>query len=200
MRVARIITTLQRDRFVYCAQAWRKAAALTALRIPVTSPPVTAENFNPVWMERKPVLIFKLHGYPDDPNWYGLGPHEGALRVKPMALTPDLVRQADLTGAVVLAIVCHGAESPMQEAFFAAGVRGFFGSTGEVRARETQPGEADTLARYLLRVLAGGTIDPTGALAIAQRLYREAVQRWTEHDEYTLQTFNLFTPKGGAHV
>jgi len=195
MNAYRIVRTLQAPYFLYCSQAWQRAAVRIAWRIPITCPPITADDFDPAWMEGKPLLIFKLHGYPDDPNWYGLGSHQE----KPIALTPDLVRRADLTGAVVLAIVCHGAESAMQEAFFAAGARAFFGSPKEVRARENEPGEADTLARFLIRALAGGTLDLTDALAIAQRLYRAAVLRWTEHDEHTLQTFNLFTP-GGTHA
>jgi hypothetical protein len=196
----RIVRYLQGKHFVYCAQAWQRAAVRITWRIPITCPPVTAENFDPAWMEGKRLLIFKLHGYPDDPNWYGLGPHQGALRVKPMALTPDLVRSANLTGAIVLAIVCHGAESAMQAAFCPAGARAFFGSIEEVRARETRPGETDNLAHHLLSILARGHQDLTGALARAQEHYRETAMAWTEHDEFTLQTFRLFTPKGEIHV
>ena len=192
----RIVRHLQGQYFVYCAQAWQRAAMLTALRIPITSPPVTAESFQPHWMEGKDLLIFKLHGYPDNPNWYGLD----RAGQKPIALTPDLVRMADLRGAIVVAMVCYGASS-MQDAFFAAGARAFFGSTREVRGRETWPGEVDVLVRQLLNLLANEPQDLAGTFAKAKELYRKAVKQWTEHDEFTVNTFMLTTPrKGGIHA
>ena len=194
MKAARIASLLQGQRFVYCAHAWQQATAMITWRIPITSPPVTAENFDPAWMEGKRLLIFKLHGYPNDPNWYGLDQADQ----KPIALTPDLVRSADLRGAIVVAIVCRGAS--MQDAFFTAGARAFFGSTGEVRGREARPGEADLFAYQLLRSLANEPQDLPGAFARAKELYRKAVKEWTEHDQYTLETFMLSIPKGGTYA
>lgn len=196
MYAHRIVRTLQGSYFVYCAQAWQQAAAMITRRIPITCPPVTAEDFDPAWMEGKRLLIFKLHGYPDDPNWYGLDRD----REKPIALRPDLVTGANLTGAIVLAIVCHGADSALQDAFFAAGASAFIGSSKEVRARERRPGEADSLVRILLTTLAKAPHDVPGAFAKARMLYREAATNWSEHDEYTLQAFKLITPKGGHHA
>jgi len=196
MQAHRIVRHLQGQYFVYCAQAWQRAAAMIAWRIPITSPPVTAENFDPRWMEGKRLLIFKLHGYPDDPNWYGLD----QAGQKPIALTPDLIWGANLRGAIVVAIVCYGASSEMQNAFFAAGARAFIGSTDEVRARETRPGEADVFIGQLLRLLANEPQDLAGSFAGARELYRKTVKDWTEHDQYTLETFMLITPKGGTYA
>jgi hypothetical protein len=183
----RIVRFLQGRRFVYSTQAWQKAAALITWRIPITSPPVTAESFQPHWMEGKKLLIFKLHGYEDDPNWYGLD----RAGQKPIALTPAQVVGADLTGAIVIALVCHGAGSVMQEAFFTAGARAFFGSHEEVRGRETRPGEADWLVFHILTLLAGAPQDLERAFAEAKDLYRAAAEPWTEHDQYTCETFTL---------
>lgn len=191
----RIIRCLQGQYFVYCAQAWQRATAMITLRIPITSPPVTAETFRPSWMAGKRLLVFKLHGYPGDANWYGLGP----AGQKPIALTPDLVWMSDLTGAIVIAAVCHGAGGKMQEAFFAAGARAFFGSTEEVRGRETRPGEVDNLVCQLIRLLANEPQDLVGAFARAKRRYRAAVE-WTEHDQFTADTFMLTTKEGGIHA
>lgn len=188
----RIVRFLQGETFVYSTKAWQRAAALTTWRIPITSPPVTAKTFQPSWMEGKRLLIFKLHGYRDDPCWYGLG----RAGKKPIALTPALVASADLTGAIVIAAVCYGAASVMQEAFFAAGARAFFGSPSEARGRETTSGEVDALIHELLRLLARGPQNLSGALADAKELYRAAAAHWTEHDQFTLETFMLSTRKG----
>lgn len=190
----RIVRHLQGQYFVYCAHAWQQATAMITRRIPITSPPVTAETFDPTWMEGKRLLIFKLHGYPDNPNWYGLD----QAGQKPIALTPDLVRSADLSGAIVVAMVCHGAG--MQDAFFAAGARAFFGSTEEVRGRETWPGEVDVFVRQLLNLLVNGPQDLAGTFAKAKELYHNSVKEWTEHDQFTLDTFMLTTPKGRYHA
>lgn len=191
----RIVRFLQGRYFVYCTQAWQKATAMTTRRIPITSPPVTAGTFQPGWMEGKRLLIFKLHGYPDRPDWYGMD----SRGEKGIALTPALVECANLTGAIVIALVCHGAGAPMEKAFFEAGAIAFFGSFEEVRGRETEPGEVDELAIHLLKLLAGGAQDLTVALARAKELYR-AKTVWTEHDQFTTDTFMLTTPKGGAYA
>lgn len=168
-----------------------------AWRVPITSPPVRAEMFMPHWMEGKKLLVFKLHGYPDLPDWYGMDSRGN----KNVALTPALVQSADLDGAVVIAIVCYGADSEMQQAFFEAGAVAFFGSPVVVRAREQRPGEADILAAYLLRLLARGPQDLSGALARAKELYMVKRPEWTEHDEFTLATWTLNEPaKGGAYA
>jgi len=196
MRATRIITTLQRDRFVYCGQAWRKAAALTALRIPITSPPITAVTFDPAWMEGKPLLYFKLHGYEDVQDWYGLDFHGE----RPIALTPDLVRQADLTGAIVIAVVCYGAGREMEAAFLEAGAIAFFGSTDEVLAREDTVEEGDLLAQQILS-LARKSQNLQDVLAQAKERYRILRGKdLTDYDHTTLEAFTVTLTKGGAHV
>ncbi len=173
---------LQGDRFVYCSQAWQRVAALIAMRIPITCPPVTAATFRPQWMAGKKVLIFKLHGYPDHPDWFGLD-NQGERHE---ALTPALVECADLTGAIVIALVCYSLRSPMSAAFFRAGAKAFFGAPGELRARETKPGEADNLAIHLLRTLRSAPLDQ--ALALAKERFGQKPDL-SEHDRYTLDTF-----------
>lgn len=88
----------------------------------------------------------------------------------------------------------------MQDAFFAAGARAFFGSPAEVRGRETWPGEVDIFVRQLLSLLAKAPHDLPGTFARAKELYREAVRDWTEHDQFTLDTFMLTTPKGDIYA
>jgi len=196
MYAYRIVRTLQRPYFVYCAQAWRKAAALTALRIPITSPPITAENFDPAWMEGQPLLYFKLHGYENDPDWYGLDERGH----KPTALTPNLVRQADLTGAIVVAVVCYGAGGEMEGAFLEAGAIAFFGSADEVVAREDAVDEADLLAQQLL-ALARKSQNLQDILAEAKERYRTMRgENLTEYDHATLEAFTVTTAKGNAHA
>ena len=191
MKAARIVRLLQGQCFVYCAQAWQRAAALTALRIPITSPPITIATFDPTWMEGKRLLYFKLHGYPDQPDWYGLDQHG----YKMSALSPDLVRQADLSGAIVVAAVCYGAGSDMQKAFFEAGVCAFFGSFKEVRGREDRPGEVDLLTKYLLSILSRGQQDLSQALARARELYYRKYYPLSADDTWTLATFTVVMPE-----
>jgi hypothetical protein len=193
MRAHRVVRRLQGNRFVYCAQSWQRAAALTALRIPITSPPVTAETFDPTWMENKAILYFKLHGHLDRPDWYGL---DQAGRKVP-ALTPDLVRKADLTGAIVVAAVCYGAGSEMQKAFFEAGARAFFGSFKEVRGRERHPGEVDVLVKHLLSLLVQEQ-DLPDILPKARELYYAAHRPLSDNDIWTLTTFTVVMPEMGT--
>lgn len=192
MRAHRIVRQLQGERFVYCAQAWQRAATLTALRIPVTSPPVTAETFDPAWMENKAILYFKLHGHPDRPDWYGLDQNGRKVR----ALTPDLVRRADLTGAIVVAAVCHGAGSEMQRAFFRAGARAFFGSFKEVRGRERHPGEVDLLVKYILSLIQRKEA-LHNILPGARERYYDAHRPLSDNDIWTLTTFTVVMPEMG---
>lgn len=186
MKASRIVRFLQAPYFLYCAHAWQRAAALTALRIPITCPPVVASTFEPRWMEGRRVLIFKLHGYPGRPNWHGVDKWGNRMT----ALTPDLVRSADLTGVIVIAIVCNGLGGEMEQAFLDAGARAIFGSSKEVRARETEPGEADLLAKMLLQSLARSPQDLGVALAKAKEKYAHRPDQ-TLHDRWTLEHWNI---------
>jgi hypothetical protein len=185
IKAAQIVAKLQGNRFVYCCQAWQRAAAMIALRIPITSPPVDEATFDPRWMEGKPLLIFKLHGEENDPNWYGMGAHGQ----RTIALTPALVEVADLANAIVIAIVCHGLGGPMEYAFYRAGARAVFGSHAEVRGRETKIGEADVLAHSLIRHLAYTTKDLADVLAQAKWEYLAGKETPTEHDLFTVENF-----------
>lgn len=184
-RAAQVISYLQGNRFVYCCQAWQRAAAMLSLRIPITSPPITQADFQPAWMEGKSLLIFKLHGEANDPNWYGMD----ARGERTIALTPALVECANLTNAIVIAIVCHGLGGQMEQAFYNAGARAVFGSHSEVRGRETEMGEADILARSLIRHLAYTTKDLADVLAQAKHEYLAGKETPTEHDLFTISHF-----------
>jgi hypothetical protein len=166
--------------------------ALLSLRIPITSPPVTQANFQPAWMEGKRLLIFKLHGEENDPNWYGMD----SRGERTIALTPALVEAADLTNAIVVAIVCHGLGGSMEMAFYQAGARAVFGSHAEVRGRETEMGEADILAHILIRNLTTTTGDLPQALARAKQEYLAGRETPTEHDLYTVSNFAVSMREG----
>lgn len=147
--------------FAYCADSFADAARLAVGVEPVTSPPVFAASFEPAWLAGHDLVYFDLHGQPGEAVWYG---DVGA------ALTADQVRQADLGGAVVLALSCYlgDDDSPMLDALLDAGAGAVIGGPGRnYGGRRTLFG-AGRLARHVREQLERG-LGPLQALERAKR-------------------------------
>ncbi len=68
------------------------------------SPPVTENEINNAWIDRKAYHYFNLHGSEETANWYG---QEG-MRY-PIAFSPDNLSDVSVEGAVVCCEACYGA-------------------------------------------------------------------------------------------
>ena len=104
--------------FAYCTEIAQASVAAATGVLPVTSPPVTALEFDRGLLEGHDLLYFRLHRLLDRKGWWGEGRHGGML----FALARAQVQRADLGGAIVVVANCHGADDdPMVEALHEAG-------------------------------------------------------------------------------
>ncbi len=151
--------------FAYCAESFEDSTRRAAGTEPLTCPSVSADLFEPGWLEGYDLLYFDLHGYPFTRFWIGDG---GVI-----ALAASQVRQADLGGAVVFAVNCHLADgaSPMMDALLDAGASYVIGGTGKNYAGTATVQGAAMLGMWLRRLMALG-LDPLRALAWAKRRVR----------------------------
>ncbi len=173
--------------FAYCCAEYEQAVRRAAGVSPLLSPPMTAATFRPSWLEGHRLLLFGLHGAPGTPEWHNL---RGDV-----ALTVDLVRQANLAGAVVFATSCNLGDpaSPMRDAFFAAGAAHVIAGEGINYASRKRPGWASLLALWVRRGLAWDlSVERAVALGkVAARLHSGAlVSRSATRDTLAFRTFS----------
>lgn len=154
--------------FAYCCASFEDLTRQTAGVEPLLSPPVSAGNFEPAWLEGCDFIYLDLHGKPGAEYWLG---DDGII-----ALLAGQVREADLSGAVVFATNCYLADedSPMMEALLAAGARYVIGGEGQNWALERRPSGAAMLGMRFRESLEDGN-DPLLALALAKKELRLAM-------------------------
>jgi hypothetical protein len=121
------------------------------------TPPVTKDNFDEKWLQKKDYLYFNVHGSKLSANWYG---QEGANY--PVAMGPENVVDA---AGVVASESCYGAytiektqDRSICLTFLAESeVVGFFGSTTIAYGPAEPPSsEADLLTKYFFEYLRQG--------------------------------------------
>lgn len=138
----------------YCAAEFQHSVRKAAGVQPLLSPPITAETFNPAWLEGYDFIYLKLHGLPEEVYQYG----DGWITAR----RATQILAANLRGTVVFVANCHlyqannGSHptSPMLNALLAAGARAVVGGSGENYAKRHSVHGADRLGRafrYLLQ-------------------------------------------------
>jgi hypothetical protein len=153
--------------WAYCAAEFQHSVRKAAGVQPLLSPPVTAEIFNPRWLEGYNFLYLKLHGLPEEVYWYG----DKWIT----ALRATQILAADLKGTVVFVANCHLFQannghhptSPMLAALLAAGARAVVGGSGENYAKRHSVHGADRLGRAFRYLLQFG-FAPYPAFRLAQ--------------------------------
>lgn len=95
--------------------------------VPIVFPPMTADAFDPRWLEGHDMLYFHLHGLPNQEFWYG----DNWIT----AISAIHIRQANLTNTIAFVANCHGLDSKMEAALLKAGARAVI----------TGPGKNDTV-------------------------------------------------------
>lgn len=101
--------------FGYVALVWKEAtqSLLEEMGDPGNlhvCPPVTLRSFEAGWLRGRSLLLFNLHGTANSAYWYGQkdGTYPADYPLFPVALTPELLAQEDLTGAIVFTEACYG--------------------------------------------------------------------------------------------
>lgn len=126
--------------FAYCAASFARSVRRAAGVEPLLCPPARFDQIDPTWLEGFDLLYFKLHGLPSQPFWYGDGWQT--------ALSDDVIRAANLSGAVVFVANCWLPESPMLQALLDAGARAVIGGSGPNYARLAGIDGADLLGLW----------------------------------------------------
>lgn len=138
--------------WAYCtAPAQRSVAEATGVE-PLVSPPLTINEFDPLWLEGHDLLYFRLHGMSQATIWYGEG-EGGALCP---AFHVGLLEGVDLDGATVIVANCYGAESAMVQALYRAGAGAVVAGSGRNFAAGSRVVGADKLAREAIQGLRRG--------------------------------------------
>jgi hypothetical protein len=163
--------------WAYCTVPARRSVAEATGIEPLTSPPMTAVEFEPGWMEGHDLLYFRLHGLNEATLWFG----EGRDGNHCLALTDSQIKQADLDGAVAVIGNCYGARSPMVKALYQAGASAVIAGSGENYAAGQRVIGADKLAREVIDGLRRGR-SVTRALYIARLKLFMTVWRAADRD------------------
>jgi len=159
--------------FAYCTDSARQAVRAATGVSPLSSPPVTAETFDPQWLEEQDLLYFRLHGKPNGCAWYN---DAGAA-----ALTRSRILSADLGGAVVVVANCYGDRGPMTDALYAAGASAVIAGAGPNYAAVQRVVGTDLLVRWLILGLGIGLVVDR-ALRLAQMRLRLSSWRASDRD------------------
>lgn len=116
-------------------QAFAPLSTASSLRL---SPPVTADGFQSQWIQGRRFFYFNLHGALDAAAWYGQVPNDKADDgpALPIAITPELLSEADFTAPIVFSEASHAANVAAKTAtnslalrFLSEGATAFIGST-----------------------------------------------------------------------
>lgn len=155
----------------YVALVWRPASEafleqVSGNKFLRTCPPTTQRSWEATWMEGRQFQLYNLHGTLNSPHWYGQkdSSYPADYPLFPVALTPQLLAQADLSGAIVFTEACYGthivgksADASLALEFLrrgAAVVVGF--TTTSYGSSEPPLGGADLLAQFFWRSLVSG--------------------------------------------
>jgi len=132
--------------FAYCTRSARAAVRAATGVEPRTSPPLAANAFDSRWLAGYDLLYFRLHGHKSFPTlMFG----DGQIP----ALIAGQVRAADLDGAIVVIANCYGADSPLVQAFYAAGADVVIAGHGPNIAAGNRVVGTDLLVKWLIRCL-----------------------------------------------
>lgn len=154
--------------FAYCAAEFQHSVRKAAGVQPLLSPPVTAEIFDPRWLEGRDFIYLKLHGLPEEVYGYG----DGWIT----ALRATQILAANLRHTTVFVANCHlfqasnsttNPTSPMLAALLSAGARAVVGGAGENYAKRHSVHGADRLGRAF-RYLLQFHLAPYAAFRLAQ--------------------------------
>ena len=147
---------------------------------PRLCPPIHAACIAPRNLERYDLLYLMLHGMPDQPYLYG--------DRWETALSAETVRSANLTGSVVYSGACHLAESPMLQAFLAAGAV-VIGGSGRNYSVKGGFDLADLLGQWVRYGLAAG-LTPDRALHLGKMRLRIGRPGKERRDTLGFQVWN----------
>jgi hypothetical protein len=183
--------------WAYCAADWAQATKAASGVKPLLCPSSEANKLTAhlVQASRADIVYLNLHGYPDQPHYYG----QRNKKIGPTALTAEQVGAYDWRGVVVFAEVCFSAANgggPIAEAFLAWGAKAFIGSTTEAygRARPTLwDGEADRLL-WIFRRFYPRISNPAVALDRAKQWLKLMSWPLDADDMATLESFVCLLP------
>lgn len=161
--------------FAYCTEEARVAVARATGVQPLTSPPMTASEFETKWLEGYDLLYFRLHGKRGIPGWYG----DGAAG-EPAALFSVHILGARLWDVTAVVANCFSADDdPMVDALYRAGAGYVIAGPGENKALGRKVVGTDLLVQWVLRALRAGWTVPV-ALSVAKA--RLALTAFRESD------------------
>ena len=173
--------------FAYCSASLRRFVRRAAGASPTLCPPTTMATFDLSLLSGRDFVWFKLHGFEDQPYWYG-DHYATALSARQLA-------QADLEGAVVFVSNCwladqQGLPGPMLLALAHARPRAIIGGSGTNYALADRLGATDLLALYVRFFLQVG-FATYNALRLAK--LRLSLKRPDRVTQDTL-AFRMWTP------
>jgi hypothetical protein len=138
-------------------------------------------NFDISKLQGHDFLYFKLHGWPDQPYWYGDN--------WTTALKAEQLTAAELGGATVFVANCYLPESPMLPALLSAGARAVVGGAGLNYAAVFSLVGADLLGYHFRQALKLG-LAVTAAFRVAKWLMRKRTGQAAED----ARAFKLWRP------
>jgi hypothetical protein len=151
--------------FAYTTPSQRWAVTRAAGVDPLTSPPITTDDFSTRLLTHHDLLYFSLHGLPNQPTWYG---DHNTPALSTHAFTGPDGEPLDLSRAIVFVATCYFTDSPFLPAILACRPRALIAGTGPNYARgETLTGAH--LLGYYLRQALDLHLPPAFALATAKR-------------------------------
>lgn len=119
----------------------------------LVSPPLTASEIQPSWLEGYDVIYIDLHGLPGSAYLYA-----GENQDLP-GLSFKTVRQAWLDGAIVVATSCHLPSTPFVDAFLAGGARAVIAGEDVNFGGRTRASSAQRLAMDVIFFLRAAGAD-----------------------------------------
>ncbi|MBI4321377.1 MAG: tetratricopeptide repeat protein [Chloroflexi bacterium] len=204
------VPKLSRSAFGYSALVWKDASASVFQSIGdpsrlLTSPPVTEQVFDLNWLLGSSLNYFNLHGAKDSEFWYGQKDltYPEDYPMMPVALSPALVAQANVSSSVVFTEACYGAgiigRSPancIALRFLSEGALAVVGSTVTSYGVPAPPlSSADLLAVYFWQNVGRGLSIGEALVKAKVSLMNEMLERqgWLDGDDQkTLLEFVLY--------
>jgi hypothetical protein len=133
--------------FAYCTLPAAVAVARATGVKPFTSPPLEAADLGSYDLEGYDLLYFRLHGLPSLPDmWLGERGDGGFCP----AVERRHIREADLTGSVVVLANCYGATSPMAQECYRSGAAAVVAGYGPNYAAKKRIIGGDLLVKWLI--------------------------------------------------
>jgi len=133
--------------YVAAARSLALSTLWATRRLPVLSPPLTAERFRPADLEGHRLAYLVLHGLPEQPYLYG--------DQYVTAITAEQIRAARLDGQIVYLAACFGL-GPVSSAFLAAGAAAVMADEDANYAGLLRPQGANALGGRVVRYLRQG--------------------------------------------